>query len=38
VATSVQAKEELVTFDKGLAAFKDARLFPLNSLPKGSKN
>jgi predicted nucleic acid-binding protein len=37
VATAAHAKEELVSFDKGMAAFKDARLFPLNSLSKGSK-
>jgi predicted nucleic acid-binding protein len=38
VATAARAKEELVSFDKGMAAFKDARLFPLNSLTKSSKN
>ncbi|MDR3564514.1 MAG: PIN domain-containing protein [Negativicutes bacterium] len=38
VATSARAKEELVSFDKGMTAFKDARLFPLNSLSKSSKN
>lgn len=37
VATAVHAGEELVSFDKGVAAFKDARLFPLNSLSKGLK-
>lgn len=37
VATAVHAREELVSFDKGVAAFKDARLFPLNSLSKGPK-
>ena len=37
VATAARAKEELVSFDKGMAAFKDARLFPLNSLSKGPK-
>ena len=37
VATAARAKEELVSFDKGLAAFKDARLFSLNSLSKSSK-
>ena len=37
VATAARAKEELVSFDKGLAAFKDARLFPLNSLSKRPK-
>jgi predicted nucleic acid-binding protein len=36
VATAARAKEELVSFDKRLAAFKDARLFPLNSLSKSS--
>jgi hypothetical protein len=34
VATAARAKGELVSFDKGIAAFKDARLFPLNSLYK----
>jgi predicted nucleic acid-binding protein len=37
VAMAAQAKEELVSFDKGIAAFKDVRLFPLNSLTKGTK-
>jgi predicted nucleic-acid-binding protein len=37
VASAAHAKEELVSFDKGLAAFKDARLFPLNSLSQSSK-
>lgn len=37
VATAAHAKEELVSFDKGIAVFKDARLFPLNALSKGSK-
>jgi predicted nucleic acid-binding protein len=37
VASAARAKEELVSFDKDIAAFKDARLFPLNSLSKGSK-
>ena len=37
VATAAHAKEELVSFDKGMAVFKDARLFPLNSLSKGPK-
>lgn len=35
-ATAARAKEELVSFDKGMAAFKDARVFPLNSLSKGA--
>jgi predicted nucleic acid-binding protein len=38
VATAAHTKEELVSFDKGIAAFKDARLFPLNSLSKSPKN
>jgi len=33
-AAAARAKEELVSFDKGMAAFKDARLFPLNSFSK----
>jgi predicted nucleic-acid-binding protein len=37
VACAAHAKEELVSFDKGIAIFKDARLFPLNSLSKSSK-
>jgi len=37
VASAARAQEELVCFDKGIAGFKDARLFPLNSLSKGSK-
>jgi predicted nucleic acid-binding protein len=37
VATAARAGEELVSFDKGIAAFKDARLFPLNSLSKSSR-
>lgn len=37
VAAAAHTKEELVTFDKGIAVFKDARLFPLNSLSKSSK-
>jgi predicted nucleic acid-binding protein len=37
VATAVHAQEEVVTFDRGFTAFKDARLYPLNSLSKGSK-
>jgi predicted nucleic acid-binding protein len=32
VATAAHAKEELVSFDQGIAAFKDARFFPLNAL------
>lgn len=36
-ATAAQGKEELVSFDKGMAVFKDARLFPLNSLIKEAK-
>jgi predicted nucleic acid-binding protein len=32
VASAAHAKEELVSFDKGIAGFKEARLFPLNSL------
>lgn len=36
VAAAAHAKEELVSFDKGMAAFKDARLFPLNSLSQSS--
>ena len=37
VATAAHAKEELVSFDKGLAVFKEVQLFPLNSLPKDPK-
>ena len=37
VATAAHTKEEIVSFDKGIAVFKDARLFPLNSLSKSSK-
>ena len=36
VATAARTKQELVTFDKGVAAFKDARLYPLNTLSRGS--
>ena len=32
VATAAHASEELVSFDQGIAAFKDARLYPLNAL------
>jgi hypothetical protein len=34
VATAARAKEELVSFDKGMAAFIDALVFPLHSLSK----
>ncbi|HEV2692800.1 MAG TPA: PIN domain-containing protein [Verrucomicrobiae bacterium] len=34
VASAAHAQEELVSFDKGVAAFKDARLYPLNALSK----
>ncbi|MGO8764144.1 MAG: PIN domain-containing protein [Limisphaerales bacterium] len=37
VSVAARSKEELVSFDRGIAAFKDARLFPLNSLSEGSK-
>ncbi len=37
VATAARAKQELVSFDQGIAAFKDARLYPLNALSKGSR-
>ena len=33
-ATVVRSKEELASFDKGVAAFKDARIYPLESLAK----
>jgi len=36
-ATAVRAEEELAGFDKGLAAFKDAKLYPLESLAKGAR-
>lgn len=36
-ASAARAGEELVSFDKGMAVFKDARLFPLNALSTGSK-
>jgi predicted nucleic acid-binding protein len=36
-ATAAFAKEEIVTFDKGMAVFKDIRFYPLNSLSKGAK-
>ena len=31
-ATAVRGKEEVASFDKGLSSFKDAKLFPLESL------
>jgi predicted nucleic-acid-binding protein len=34
MATAVRAKEEIVSFDKDVAASKDVRLFPLNSISK----
>jgi predicted nucleic acid-binding protein len=36
VATAIQAKEEIVTFDRAVAVGKDVKLFPLNSLSKKS--
>lgn len=38
VATAARAKEELASFDQGIAVFKDARFYPLNALSKGSKH
>jgi len=36
-ATAVRAKEELASFDRGVAAFKDARVYPLESLAKAGR-
>ncbi len=36
-ATAAHAQEELASFDKGMAAFKDVRLFPLDSLIDASE-
>lgn len=36
-ATAVRAKEELASFDKGVAAFKDAKVYPLESLAKAAR-
>jgi predicted nucleic acid-binding protein len=36
-ATAAHAKEEVVTFDKGMTVFKDIRFYPLNSLSKSGK-
>ena len=37
MATAAQTNEEIVTFDKGILAAKDVRLYPLNSIARGSK-
>jgi predicted nucleic-acid-binding protein len=34
VATAVRSKEELASFDKGLEVFRDAKVYPLEALPK----
>lgn len=36
-ATAVRSQEELASFDKGLAVFKDAQVFPLDSLAKAAR-
>jgi predicted nucleic acid-binding protein len=36
-ATAVRAKEEIASFDKGVAAFRDARVYPLESLAKAGR-
>ena len=35
-ASAAKAKEEVVTFDKGMAVFKDIRFYPLNALSKSA--
>jgi predicted nucleic-acid-binding protein len=37
MAAAAQANEEIVTFDQGILASKDVRLYPLNSISKSSK-
>jgi predicted nucleic acid-binding protein len=37
VAMAARAKEEIVSFDQGIAGFKDARLYPLKVLSKASE-
>jgi predicted nucleic acid-binding protein len=37
VAGAAHTNEELVSFDQGIAVFKDARFYPLNAPPKASK-
>ena len=37
MATAAEANEEIVTFDQGILAAKDVRLYPLNSISKSSK-
>jgi predicted nucleic-acid-binding protein len=37
MATAARANEEIVTFDQGILASKDVRLYPLNSISKSSK-
>jgi predicted nucleic acid-binding protein len=36
-ATATSAKEEIASFDKGVAAFKDVRIYPLDSLKSAPK-
>jgi predicted nucleic acid-binding protein len=36
-ATAVHAQEELASFDRGVAAFKDAKVYPLASLVKAGR-
>jgi predicted nucleic acid-binding protein len=36
-ATAVRSKEELASFDKGVAAFRDARMYPLESSGKATR-
>jgi predicted nucleic acid-binding protein len=37
MAAAAQANEEIVTFDQGILARKDVRLYPLNAISKSSK-